>query len=349
MSVSNLQLDTLRIVDMNKAYNNSPSKEVLCFRHLAKQAIRKLFDDDGFIEIDTPFLITANTPDPFIDPFFVLEKHGGLGQRQLHTSPEIWLKRSLSLGLEKIYHMARVFRDDPPSDHHSAEFTMLEWYRVNTRLVDMLTDCEAIFNLSAKIAQKQGQMEPGPDLTILKTDVSFLFKKFARIDLEHELHRIAQGDHLSLNRALAERRTEHLPQDASFADAFFHIMLKYVEPNLPKNQPVAIFGWPVQLAALAAPSEQNPLLCDRFEIYFQGLEIANAYQECTQADVLRGRFVSENLERAALSKPVFPIDEDLLVGVSKMPETAGIALGLDRLFMALLSKKQISQIILVID
>src|SRR5690606_20470273 len=103
-------------------------------------------------EVETPYLLTANTPDPFIDPIFASSHLLGDRVLQLHTSPEIWLKKGLALGLDKIYQLARVFRDDPEGRHHSREFCMLEWYRVNATLDDLLSDVEAIFHETIRVA-----------------------------------------------------------------------------------------------------------------------------------------------------------------------------------------------------
>lgn len=330
---------------MNRINNDlTPCIETLRFRHHVKSAIRALFDADHFLEIDTPYLLEANTPDPFIDPFFA---HGRDDERslQLHTSPEIWLKKALGLGLLNIYHMARVFRDDPPSDHHNREFTMLEWYRTGADLMDLIDDSQKIFLVAHTIAVQEALVSdkvPAPHIEAITLDD--LFRDLAHIDLPHVLTRIARGEPDHFQNFLTARN-EHLPGDATFADAFFHVMLKYIEPNLPKDVPVAIFRWPVQLAALASACEDNDLYCDRFEIYFQGLEIANAYQECIDSDVLRSRFIAENSDRARLGKPCFPIDESLLSSVKTMKKTAGIALGFDRLLMATLRKSQIAEII----
>jgi elongation factor P--(R)-beta-lysine ligase len=322
---------------------NSCQTDILYFRHRAKKAIRSLFDDEGFIELDTPYLLLSNTPDPFIDPIFA-KTNVSQNDLQLHTSPEVWLKRGIGLGLQKIYQMARVFRDDPPSDHHSREFTMLEWYRVDAVLTDLIRDCEAIFNQTEKIACEDRLIAYEREFSIEKIDLDQAFRHIADIDLPGILHQIARGDVNYFQTYLANRQ-EYLPRDASFADAFFHVMLKYIEPNLPKDRPVALCRWPVQLAALAAPCEDDPKYCDRFEIYYRGLEIANAYQECCDLSVIRNRFIRENQERRALNKPEFPISNDLLEAVSKMPKTAGIALGIDRLFLAILGRDKIAEII----
>lgn len=330
---------------MNKTLPTYPGLDILRFRHHAKSAIRAIFDSQGFLELDTPYLLSANTPDPFIDPIFA-EAHGLAGRAlQLHTSPEIWLKRGLALGLPKIYQMARVFRDDPPGKHHSREFTMLEWYRTDCDLTDLLVDCDDIFRSTLDVAFQAGLVAHSRELSFIKTNCDFLFKELAGIDLPRTLASIAAGSRDHLQKELVEKKRDHLPNDASFSDAFFHVMLKYIEPNLPRDRPVVISRWPLQLAALAAPCNDNPHYCDRFEIYYQGLEIANAYQECIDPSILRARFIDENRDRTALGKPCFAIDEGFLTSVSQMPKTAGIALGVDRLFLAILEREDISQII----
>lgn len=323
---------------------NNFSLDVINFRHQAKKALRSLFDDQGFVELDTPYLLKANTPDPFIDPVLVRSKFLGDEGFQLHSSPEIWLKKGIGLGLKKLYHMARVFRDEAPGSRHSIEFTMLEWYRTEANLSDLIKDCEDIFAEVQRTAFRLGLIENEEPVSFLKLELDVLFRDLARISLPAVLHRIAQGEADCLQKDLA-KTNEYLPKDASFCDAFFHVMLKYIEPALPYHQPVVISRWPIQLAALSAVTEDDPNYCDRFEIYFRGLEIANAYQECNDSDQLRQRFIKDNYDRELLGKPCFPIDENFLRSVDLMPKTAGIALGVDRLMMAILNKKQISEII----
>jgi elongation factor P--(R)-beta-lysine ligase len=322
---------------------NKPTVAMLKFRHEAKKAVRNFMDKQGFIELDTPYILDANTPDPYIDPLYVQKMSGEV--LQLHTSPEIYLKQGLSLGLDKIYHLARVFRDDPPTDHHSIEFTMLEWYRTNADLFDLITDCSNLFLITHDIAKIAGLVRPDLELSIIHTDVDSLFWEYAKIDLPYLLDRISGGADDLLQTELVQKKGEHLPDNASFCDAFFHIMLKYVEPNLPKNNPTVISRWPVQLAALAAPCQDDRNYCDRFEIYWGGLEIANAYQECVDPDVLRSRFIKENCDRQKLNKPIFTIDENFLTSMAKTPKTAGIALGFDRLLLAVTNAQKISQVI----
>jgi lysyl-tRNA synthetase class 2 len=222
---------------------------ILRFRHEAKKSIRKFLDDHGFLEIDTPYLLLSNTPDPFIDPINA-ESHIRKLQFQLHTSPEIWLKKVLSQGLDRIYHMGRVFRDDPKSPTHSLEFTMLEWYRAHEKLSDLIKDCQEIISLTFKAAREAQIIDQQPPEFII-TDLDQLFFDQAKLDLSEILEETSKNS-ATYFQDLLKSRGEHLPQGATFCDAFFHIMVKYIEPNLPYDHPVVITRWPLQLAALAA-------------------------------------------------------------------------------------------------
>lgn len=318
---------------------------ILKLRHFFLKALRAFFDDQGFLEVETPILLGSNTPDPHIDPIFAHLSHPHARMRQLHTSPELWLKRALALGAENIYQVAKVFRDDPPSPSHSQEFTMAEWYRSHAALSDLIEDCQVIFQKSHEIAKKLAYNVMTPLPTFQYCSVSEAFLRYANIDLPKVLTEVDNGNYLYLNNLLKDRG-DHLAQGTTFIDAFFLVMIKYVEPSLQKESPTVITRWPVQLAALAAPCADDPLLCDRFEIYFQGLEIANAYQECFDPKILIPRFEKDNRERKALGKQVFNIDKMGLSATSALPKTAGIALGVDRLLMATLQKNHIKDLIL---
>ncbi len=315
---------------------------VLNFRASFNRSLRKYFEENKFLEVETPILINTNTPDPNIDPVMCRSLYGGSGQ--LHTSPEIWLKRALSLSGVNIYQLAKVFRDDRPSASHAREFSMLEWYRTNASLNDLLRDCQAIFQLAHKNAQTELSIDLPAIEPFLYYDIDLLFAELAQIDLPMVLSAINSGNKALLQEILT-KRGERLPPQASFEDAFFHIMLKYVEPQLPKNHPSVICRWPLQLAALSEACADNPLYCERFEIYFRGLEIANAYQECRDPEVLTRRFDLENNERKRLDKPIFALDNNLINALVGQPPIAGIALGVDRLLLGVSQKDHLKQII----
>jgi len=328
--------------------NSSFSPAMLKFRHHFMRALRDFLDNSGFIEVETPYLIKANTPDPYIDPIYALLLHPKKHAMQLRTSPEIWLKKALGLGLDQIYELARVFRDDPLGHAHHREFTMLEWYRTKADLSDLLKDTKDIFNLAISLKKEHFGQANTPPISFKSHSVRDLFLILADIDLDHTLREMELGQENSLQDLLLTRK-EHLPSNCSFVDAFFHVMLKYIEPNLNKEEATVITRWPVQLAALAAPCEDDARYSGRFEIYYQGLEIANAYQECNEKEVLLKRFTKENRMRSLLGKQQFPIDHAFLEAISSMPKTAGIALGVDRLLLSILKLSHLRDLIFGYD
>lgn len=323
----------------------SDLQNVLKYRHQSKAAVRQYLDEQGFVEIDTPYLLKANTPDPYIDPLWVRSEANDRCF-QLHTSPEIWLKRALTMGFDKIYQLARVFRDDPLGQHHGLEFAMLEWYRAHEALDHLEKDCEEIFSRVVKRSEAQGLAFWPKTLSFIHLDVSTAFERYAQIDLTEVLSKTLDGDDGHLRRHLMERGSDNLPLTATFLDAFFHVMLKYVEPNLPADQVVVLSKWPIQLAALSKAWVDDPKYCQRFELYFGGIEIANAYQECNDPVELMGRFNRENRERLSQGKPAFEIDQKFLEAVGEMPESAGIALGIDRLLLSVARLRHISDMMI---
>lgn len=321
---------------------NTPSYDLrtLHYRHYFYQAARNYFYQENFIEIETPILIKTNTPDPHIDPITASTKFASF---QMHTSPEVWLKKALQLGAENIFQIGRVFRDDPPSAIHSHEFSMLEWYRVGADLSDLIKDCEKLFEL----AEAAGQKALLPTIkrpAFVHYDIDSLFTQMINIDLSQVLSATLDGREDCL-ADLLRMRGDHLPKDSGFEDAFFHVMLKYIEPNLPKDQVSVLNKWPIQLAALSEQNPQDDRYCQRFELYFGGIEIANAYQECQEPKVLCDRFNRENETRKKMDKPLFLLDYELINALVGLPKTAGIALGIDRLLLSMTGSDHLNQII----
>ncbi len=325
---------------MKSSQDASFDLKVLQFRHHFNRTLRNYLEGEGFLEIETPILIKANTPDPHIDPIFATLS----GQKyQMHTSPEAYLKKALALGPQKIYQLGKVFRDDPPSPTHSREFSMLEWYRVNGDLIDMIDDCQKIFELAQKAAEEIFDLRLEKP-SFISYDLDTLFKESASIDLSAALS-AAQNGHESYLRDLLFDRGDHLARDASFEEAFFHVMLKYIEPNLDPDQVSIVQRWPIQLAALSAADPLDDRYCQRFELYFKGKEIANAYQECSDPAILIARFKKENEQRKKLAKPLFSLDYELINALSGLPQTAGIAMGIDRLLLCVAKKEHLKEII----
>ncbi|MBL4818195.1 MAG: EF-P lysine aminoacylase GenX [Deltaproteobacteria bacterium] len=282
--------------------------------------IREYFDTQGFIEIDSPVLIKANAVEAYIDPIPV----PGFGQ--LRTSPELYHKRLLAHGLEKIYELGAVFRDDPEGPLHSKEFTLLEWYRAGASLSDLIKDCEALFKrLDPKRFARPFEVKTMQELWL----------GIAQIDLREA---IKQGD-------LVERVLKAgfaLRDQADFSDAFHQVMLIAIEPKIGQEVPTVVTRWPLDMAALAQICKDDTCFAERFEIYYQGIELANAFLELTDPVEQRKRFDVEKKIRQKLGKDPGEIDEDFLSDLAKMPPAAGIALGFDRLLMCINDVKNIS-------
>ncbi|MCA9507928.1 MAG: hypothetical protein KC505_05855 [Myxococcales bacterium] len=324
-------MKTITLCDLNT---------LICRNNLCKN-LRCYFWQQGFIEVETPILIQTNTPDPNIDPIIATTKSTTY---QMHTSPEVWMKKALGLGAKKIFQLSHAFRDDPLGPIHSPEFSMLEWYRVGADLSDLLTDCQEIFDQAQlAVCDTLGINVEKPQFIYYELDE--LFAKQANIDLPQVLSATLNGNEYCLSNLLRDRG-DHFPADAGFEEAFFHVMLKYIEPNLPKNKVSVLKKWPIQLAALSAGDPLDERYCQRFEIYFGGIEIANAYQECHDPQVLTDRFKAENLRRKTMGKALFSLDYELVSALEKLPRTAGVALGIDRLLLSMSGKDHLSEIIL---
>lgn len=314
------------------------------FRHKAFQIIRRFFDERAYIEIDAPVLIPANAVEAYIDPIEACVHDpisDQITKKYLSTSPEIHMKRLLAHGLDRLYFLGHVFRDREGSPSHRNEFMMLEWYQTGAELNDLISECE---NLFALLSQQIGSSAPCLMSGIERLEMASAWDQYAGIDLEKALKRMQNGDQQALVKAV-KISGESLRESADFEDAFAHIMTKRIEPQIGKNRPCALINWPAQTAALARLCPENPLFAQRFEIYFAGLELANAFNELTDPTEQRSRFNEANLVRAAHNRSVLPIDECFLSDLPGMRATSGIALGIDRLLMALCRATDLKEIL----
>lgn len=290
-------------------------------RHRAKQIVRQYFDSQGFVEIDSPVLIPANAIETHIDPIWAADG-------ELRTSPELYLKRILARGLTKIYELGPVFRDEAEGRLHKREFMLLEWYRTRASLVDLVQDCQNLFQALAP-----EQFNQPFEVKTLQT----LWLEYGNIDLKQAL----------LEENLVQRVREAgfaLREQADFSDAFVQVMGSVIEPQIGQKTPCVVTRWPREMAALSRLCEDDNLFAERFEIYYQGIELANAFLELTDPVEQRKRFTEEAKIRRQLGKKISPMDENFLSELGLVPESAGIALGFDRLLMCISGAHQIDEI-----
>jgi len=313
-------------------------------RDAALAALRAFFRGRGFLEVDTPMLVPGPGLEPHIDPLEVMVRtslDGAPTKRWLHTSPELALKRVMAEGAERVFQVARVFRDGERTLRHLPEFTMVEWYRAREGLSALVEDVRLLLVDIASALEHEPPVDL--DAPLVRASVAELFASHADVDLDAALAEMAAGDALALVRRVKDAG-HHLRPGADFEDAFFHVMTTRVEPALDPSRPIVVERWPRQMAVLARLCDDDPRYANRFEIYAGGLELCNAFDELTDPDEQRARFCDDNRARRALGKPELPLDEDFLAALSHMPRTAGIALGFDRVLMLLLGASSIDEV-----
>ena len=311
----------------------------LLSRNKIAAAIRGFFARENFIEVDTPVLQLSPGMEVHLSAFetrFVDISGRDSIPLYLHTSPEFAMKKLLSFGMEKIYQFAHVFRNEIVSPTHYPEFVMLEWYRTGETYEKLMDDCEGILRAALKAAGREfftyGEKKCSPGNGIEKLAVGRAFEKFCRFDILATL-----DDPLAPTPALIAPSARdlgiHVSESDTWDDVFEKLMLEFVEPNLGIERPTILCEYPLHQAALSKPLPGNPRLAQRFELYVCGLELANAFTELTDAAVQRERFERDMDEKQRLYGKRYPIDGEFLEAVAQMPESAGIALGLDRLVM----------------
>jgi lysyl-tRNA synthetase class 2 len=284
-------------------------------------SVREFFRGKGFVEAATPTLVPSPGTEPFLDPFATTWEIGSNKQKLfLPTSPEFHLKKMLVRGWTKIFEFKTCFRNGEVGRYHQPEFWMLEWYRAYANLDAIADDVEALLqDLSSKLKVQIPKMQ--------KVTMSDLFKK----EFGFTLTATTTRDELL---RLSEKEQIQVSSDDSWDDVFFRIFLERIERKLGENGPLLVRGYPPSQAALSRIDENG--FADRFEVYWRGLELANAFHELNDPFENEKRFREDALKKRELGKPAVPVDEELIAHLhAGMPPSGGIALGLDRLFMAI--------------
>jgi len=266
------------------------------------QSIRSYFISNDYLEVSTPCRIPAPLPESFIDSICSEKWY-------LQTSPELNMKKLIASGLSRIFQICPCFRANERSDSHLLEFTLLEWYCTSANYFDLMTECEQFVCQIARILNKKDCLSYQGNLISLecpwrRVRVDDAFKNYASI---------------SMRQAIEQ-------------DRFDEIMVYEIEPALGID-PVFLFDYPKERSALARLKPDDPNIAERFELYIGGLELANAFSELNDPVEQKQRFELEINERKLFGKTIYPIPHSFLKMLHLMPETAGIALGIDRLVM----------------
>ncbi len=291
--------------------NSFPSdfSEVLKFRHKILNRIRFFFDSRDYLEVETPVMVRCPGIDPYIEP---ISSGNGFF---LGTSPELHMKRLLAAGFDKIYQITRAFRSEESGDLHNSEFTMLEWYRAGADYLNIMPETE---ELIGSICDSDG---------LCGNRFSFPFK---RITVDELYHKVAGWK----------------PSIKWDEDRYFRDWAEKIDPYLKKIDAAFVMDFPAPLSALSKLKDNSSLVCERFELYLYGVEIANAYSELTSVKEHERYFENALRRREVMGKEKCGIDVGFMDAVySGIPESGGIALGVDRLVMILLDKNKIGDVI----
>jgi lysyl-tRNA synthetase class 2 len=320
----------------------------LAARSAITRALRAWFDEQGFVEVETSILQVSpgNETHLHAPRTELIRADGTRATRYLRTSPEFACKKLLAAGEQKIFELARVFRDRERGDLHLPEFTMLEWYRADAPYDAVMADSVDVI---ARAAQATGigrfsfrgrVADPFAEPELLT--VTAAFQRYAGIDL---LATVADGigDREGLASAAAAR--VRISEDDTWSDIFSKVLVEHIEPNLGQGRLTVLFEYPVPEAALARVKPSDPRVAERFEIYACGVELANGFGELTDAHEQRQRFMQAMDEKQRRYGERYPLDEEFLDAVAKMPESSGVALGFDRLVMLASGALRIDQVV----
>jgi lysyl-tRNA synthetase class 2 len=317
-------------------------------------ALRGWFAAQGFVEVETPILQVCPGMEPHLR-VFATELEDAFGQsratRYLHTSPEFAMKKLLVAGMPRIFQLARVFRNGETSPTHHPEFTMLEWYRAGADYAALIDDCAALLARTAETAKRDGVWFRGMECRLTapveRLSVPEAFDRYAGIDLMAVLadQDAAEPDPAPL-AAEARRIGISVSPSDRWEDVFFKVMLDRVEPRLGAGAPTVLCDYPVCQAALSRRKPGEPRLAERFELYVAGVELANGFSELTDAAEQEKRFMADAALKRRLYGTEVPIDRDFLAALAfGMPESAGIALGVDRLVMLAAGAQDIESVL----
>lgn len=302
------------------AWRPKASWDVLRRRAALFASVRAFFAERGVLEVETPILSAAGATDPHLDSFSTRPSNCGdsaEGALYLQTSPEFAMKRLLAAGSGPIYQIAKAFRDGEAGRRHNPEFTLLEWYRPGFDHIALMDEVDALMRHVAG-------MPPAARIT---------YAELAEHCLGIDPHRVAYEELSACATQHGINASAALGDDA---DTWLQLLWTHVvEPHLAQlGGAVFVIDFPASQAMLARLRPGSPAVAERFELYVNGVELANGFHELTDAGEQRRRFHADLVRRKALRLPAMLLDERLLAALEQgLPRCSGVALGVDRLLM----------------
>lgn len=286
--------------------------------------LRRYFAGQEVLEVETPLLSAAGIPDPHIPSFSTMPGPDGEASRYLNTSPEFAMKRLLAAGVGPVFQVCKAFRRGEQGKHHSPEFTLLEWYRPGFDHLRLMDEVDVLVRQLAEGHRPLGRSE--------KLSYRACFQRYLEIDPFRE--------DVSMLKSCARR--QGLGDVAGLSDvdkdAWLELLMSHcVQPHLGKKGPTFVYDYPASQAALARIRPGEPPVAERFELFIDGIELANGFHELQDADEQRERFEVDLMRRQIEKLEPVALDERLLKALAAgLPACAGVALGLDRLQLVLM-------------
>jgi lysyl-tRNA synthetase, class II len=313
---------------------NEDARRLFILRSKVISAIRRWFDDHGFLEVETPILqplYGGALARPFVTRYNALDR-----DFYLRIATELYLKRLIVGGLEKVYEIGKDFRNEGLSHKHSPEFTMLEWYEAYADYNDVSAELEQLVAYVADEVGYDGAIDFTPPWRRVKIRDAILDK--TGIDV------LELRDQDALREAATLRGLE-LPRDESWPQLVDELLSKYVEPDIV--QPTFIMDYPVELSPFAKDHRSDAGLVERWECFAAGMEFSNAFTELNDPDEQRARFEAQTKLTEQGDQETQPYDEDFIRALEHgMPPTGGVGVGIDRLVMILAGRTSIREVIL---
>jgi elongation factor P--(R)-beta-lysine ligase len=318
----------------------------LQLRDALMRRIRTFFQSEGFIEVETPIRLKTPCMELHIDA-------EPSGDRFLRTSPELCHKKLLAQGAEKIFEIGKCFRQGERGDLHHPEYTMLEWYRAGGDCDTMLTDTKALLKKVccdfpgglAAVADCRSEVVPPLIPSCGGVPEGRGGFSNARTPSHGSIDLISKPWNVLCVEEVFDKFAGWNPVEHFDADRFDRDLIEKIEPNLPRDVPVILKDYPADCCALARLKPDNPSVAERWELYLDGVEIANAYSELTDPDEQRERFERWAAQRQALGKPVYALDEEFINCLNTLPPSGGCALGIDRLLMILTGARTLDRVL----
>jgi lysyl-tRNA synthetase, class II len=298
---------------------NLEARGLFILRSKVVRAIRRWLDDRGFFEVETPVLqplYGGALARPFVTHHNELDR-----DLYLRIADELYLKRLIVGGLERVYEIGKDFRNEGVSHKHNPEFTMLEWYEAYADYGDIAARLEELISHVAREVEYDGPIDFTPPWR--RVTLRDAIKEKAGLDIQ----------------------TDELPGEGTWAKRVDDLLSKQVEPEL--QDPTFVLDYPKELSPFAKDHRSEPGLVERFECFAAGMEFANAFTELNDPDEQRARFEQQRAEEAAGDEETQPYDEDYVRALEHgMPPTGGIGIGIDRLVMILSGRHSIREVVL---